>query len=217
MRNPVLCFDFDNTITEGDLLDQLVEKYSPDERWKAWEADWVRGALSARDCLKHQVEAMRVSRETLFTHLATIRIDPVFPRIVAWARARGVEVIIVSDSFGPIIDHVLQSNAVDGLPVYANTLAFAGERLWPAFPFHNPALRRSANEKTRHLAPYRGRTIVYAGDGRSDLDPALVSEVVFAKDTLAIELASRGVTFHPFATLEPVLAFLEASGIEPVS
>ena len=120
-----------------------------------------------------------------------------------------VEVNIVSDSFLPLIHHILLNNGIDVVPVFANDLGFSGDRLIPAFPFYDPACARSANAKARHLAPYQGHTIIFAGDGHSDLDAALAADVVFAKSTLAKELGARGTTFHPFETLEPVLELLE--------
>jgi 2,3-diketo-5-methylthio-1-phosphopentane phosphatase len=210
VRKPVLVFDFDNTLTPGDILDQVVERFSPNDDWKGWEREWVEGRLPARECLRLQVENLRVTREALFEYLLSVRVDPAFTSILAWARAHRVEVIIVSDSFLPLILHILANNAIRGVPVYANALDFSGDRLHPSFPFHDRAFPRSANAKARHLAPYRDCTIVYAGDGRSDLDAALVSDVVFAKDSLANELAARSVPFRPFATLEPMLAYLES-------
>ncbi len=216
-----LFFDFDNTLTDGDLLDQLIEAYSPNEDWRDWEHAWATGHLPARDCLRLQVENMRVSRAVLFEHLAHVRIDPVFPEIVDWARVHQVPVNIVSDSFLPLITQVLRANGIEGMRVFANDLVFAGpDRLVPSFPYYDAASARSANAKARHLAAYRGRRrIVFAGDGHSDLDAALAADVVFAKATLARELDERGVSFYPFETLEPVLAFLEtmsAAMAEPV-
>ena len=109
-----------------------------------------------------------------------------------------------------LTEEVYHSNAIEGVPVYANGLAFSGERLIPSFPYYDAAFPRSANAKARHLAPYRDHTLVFAGDGRSDLDAALASHVVFAKDALARELQARAVAFHSFVTLESMLAFLEA-------
>ncbi len=213
LLNPVLFFDFDNTLMEGDILDQLIEKYSPNEAWRDWENAWAEGHLPARDCLRLQVENMRVSRETLFEHLSHVRIDPVFAEIVEWTKPRRVGVNIVSDSFLPLILHVLRSNGIEGIPVFANDLRFsANDRLVPSFPFYDPAFDRSANAKARHLAPYRENRIIFAGDGHSDLDAALAADVVFAKSTLARELDARGVAFYPFDTLQPVLAFLETMG-----
>jgi 2,3-diketo-5-methylthio-1-phosphopentane phosphatase len=209
MPRPALFFDFDNTLTEGDILDQVIERFSPDERWRDWENAWASGQLSARDCLRLQVENLRVTRDTLLGYLSWVRIDPVFAEIVAWAEARDVPVNIVSDSFLPLIHHILLTNGIDIVPVFANDLGFSGDRLIPSFPFYDPACPRSANAKARHLAGYVDGTVVFAGDGHSDLDAALASDVVFAKSTLARELGARSVTFHPFETLEPVLEFLE--------
>ena len=209
MPKPVLFFDFDNTLTPGDVLDQVIETFSPNEAWRDWENAWENGHLSARDCLRHQVENLRVARETLFEYLLQVRIDPAFPAILGWARTRQIGVCIVSDSFRPLILHILRNNGIDAVPVFANGLEFSGERLIPSFPFADPACMRSANAKALHLAPYRGRTIVFAGDGHSDLDAALAADVVFAKSSLARELEAIGAMFHPFDTLEPVLRYLQ--------
>ena len=208
MRKPVLVFDFDNTLTPGDVLDEIVEKFSPNEDWKVWEREWVEGRLAARECLRFQVENLRVSRETLFEHLLAVRIDRAFAGILRWARARQVEVFIVSDSFAPLITHILASNAIAGVPVFANDLEFSGDRMVPSFPFLDPAFPRSANAKAKHLAPYADHTIIFTGDGRSDLDAALAADIVFAKDALANELATRGKRFHAIRTLKPLLPFL---------
>jgi len=118
-------------------------------------------------------------------------------------------VSIVSDSFLPLIHHILLTNGIDVVPVLANDLGFSGDRLIPAFPFYEPTSSRSANAKARHITHEPGHTVIFAGDGHSDLDAALSADVVFAKSTLAKELGARGTTFHPFDTLEPVLEFLE--------
>jgi 2,3-diketo-5-methylthio-1-phosphopentane phosphatase len=210
-HKPVLFFDFDNTLTQGDLLDELIERYSPNEEWRDWEHAWAEGELPARECLRLQIENMRVSRAELFDFLARVRIDPAFVDIVQWAHARRVAVNIVSDSFQPLISHVLKANGVDvDIPIFANQVSFAGDdRLVPHFPHYDPACVRSANAKAHHLTPYRLNKIIFAGDGHSDLDAALAADVVFAKASLARELDALGTPFFPFETLEPVLAYLE--------
>jgi 2,3-diketo-5-methylthio-1-phosphopentane phosphatase len=205
---PILFFDFDNTLTDGDVLDQVIEKFSPDEKWRDWENAWENGRLSARDCLRLQIENLRVSQDELFAYLSQVRIDPAFAAIVGWAEARGLGVNIVSDSFQPMIHHILTNNGIDVVPVFSNDLGFSGDRLIPSFPFYDPACARSANAKARHLALYRNHRIIFAGDGHSDLDAALAADVVFAKSTLARELGAIPVAFRPFETLEPVLTYL---------
>lgn len=212
LLKPALFFDFDNTLTHGDVLDELIERYSPNESWRDWEEAWQHGRLAARECLRLQVENMRVSRGRLLEDVARVRIDPVFAEIVAWARAHDVPARIVSDSFLPLIAAILEANGIADIRVFANDLRFArGGRLVPSFPHYDPACGCSANAKARHLAPYRAHhRIIFVGDGHSDLDAALAADVVFAKSTLANELDARGVAFYPFDTLEPVLALIES-------
>jgi 2,3-diketo-5-methylthio-1-phosphopentane phosphatase len=211
LLKPALFFDFDNTLTQGDVLDHLIERYSPNEYWRDWENAWAKGDLPARDCLRLQVENMRVTRTRLLEDVAQVRIDPSFAEIVVWARRREIEVQIVSDSFLPLIRHMLAANGIAGIPVLANGLRFeAPDRLLPSFPYYDAACTCSANAKARHLVPYRDQRLIFAGDGHSDLDAALAADVVFAKATLANELDARGVAFYPFDSLEPVLAFLES-------
>lgn len=211
LLKPALFFDFDNTLTDGDVLDRVIETFSPNEAWRDWEDAWEHGRISARECLRRQVENLRVRRIELFDYLLQIRVDPAFPAIVDWARGRRIEVKIVSDSFVPLIDHILCNNGIEGVHVYANDLAFSGDRLVAAFPYADPACRRSANAKARHMQPYqRDHYLVFAGDGHSDLDAALAADLVFAKSTLAKELADRRVGFCPFETLDPVLARVRA-------
>jgi 2-hydroxy-3-keto-5-methylthiopentenyl-1-phosphate phosphatase len=207
-RSPALFFDFDNTLTRGDVLDAVIEAFSPNDAWRAWEREWENGRLSARECLQRQVENLRVSRAALLEFLSPVRVDAAFASIVDWSRTRGIDLAIVSDSFEPMIRTILDNNRIAGVPVYANDLRFSGDRLIPRFPYSDPSCTNSANAKARHLLPFRGHCIVFAGDGRSDLDAALAADVVFAKDRLAAELGSLGVPFQPFDTLAPVIAYL---------
>ncbi len=49
---------------------------------------------------------------------------------------------------------------------------------------------------------------IFVGDGLSDVCPALAADVVFAKDSLAAELARRGTPYRPFQSLTDVSKFL---------
>ena len=209
MRKTALFFDFDHTLTAYDVLDEIIETFSVDGRWREWEMAWAEGRMSARDCLTRQIGNLRVTREELLAHLSSVRIDPLFGEILVWSRRHHVPVKILSDSFEPLIRYLLQRNAIEDVPVLANGLEVAGKSLIPTFPYYDPAYPRSANAKARHLSGLDGWTVVFAGDGLSDLDAALAADVVFAKATLASELRARSVPFQSFDTLAPVLDFLE--------
>ena len=73
-----------------------------------------------------------------------------------------------------------------------------------------PAGRKPARDARN---PFRAPVLGACGPGlcaHPRLDAALVADVVFAKDSLARDLSARGAAFRPFATLDPVLGYLES-------
>ncbi len=207
---PALFFDFDNTITVGDVLDEVIARYSATDEWRDWETEWQAGRMSTMECLRRQVDNVRVSRNDLLFFVSGALIDPEFTNIVRWAASNGIELAIVSDSFSMLIREILHRRGLPELPVYANELAFSNDRPEARFPFRDPDCARCAHCKAQHLRRSVGRTRIYVGDGLSDVCPALIADVVFAKDSLARELKQRGVPFRPFRALGDVLQFLHA-------
>src|SRR5262245_13134789 len=107
MNPAVLLFDFDNTITRGDLLDAVIERFSRDRSWVEWEKAWREGELSAPECLRLQMGNLAASRAEILAFAADADIDPAFPEICAGAARAGIPVVVVSDSFTDIILAVL--------------------------------------------------------------------------------------------------------------
>src|SRR5262249_14184944 len=136
MKKPALFFDFDNTLTRIDVLDAVIERFSLNEHWRQWEDAWVRGELSTLECLKNQIANSSVSRDELLSFVSSFRVEPAFKDVLAWSQANAVEVIIVSDSFSLLIDEILRTNSIHGVPTFANELDFSGRRPYPSFPHH---------------------------------------------------------------------------------
>ncbi len=219
---PMLFFDFDNTITLGDVLDAVIERFSDTQQWREWERAWKEGRMSTLECLRLQMGGLRVSSRELHGFVSATPIDPAFAEIVAWAARNAVELRIVSDNFSPLIYGILERNGLSGVPVLANDLVFRADRAEPRFPFRDPACQRCAHCKAQHLRTAEGRTRIFVGDGLSDLCPASVADVVFAKDALAQELTRRGLPFLPYVSLVEVARYLHgrygdsSAGREPL-
>ena len=49
----VIC-DFDGTVTPFDVTDAILERFAR-PAWKTIEDEWVRGAISARQCMERQI------------------------------------------------------------------------------------------------------------------------------------------------------------------
>ena len=209
---PVLFIDFDNTITQGDLLDAILERFSMNDAWLEWEAAWKDGQISTHECLQRQIGNLKASSAEILAFAATVPIDPYFVPLVHKAAGAGLELIVVSDSFTALIDAVLQRNAVPELRVYANEVTFLEDRVEAVFPYLDPSCPRCAHCKAQHFRALRNCETVFIGDGLSDICAAEVADTVFAKDALARHLSLAGKAYRTFDTLRPVLDFLERKG-----
>jgi 2,3-diketo-5-methylthio-1-phosphopentane phosphatase len=210
VTSAALFLDFDNTVTRGDVLDGLIERFSPTGEWRRWEADWEADRISTRECLARQVAGMRATQAELEAAVDQVELDPGFVPLLAACREAGVPATILSDNFDPLIRAILRHHRIEGIPVIANALVFGVDGPEARFPFADPACARCAHCKAQHLARSPSRPRVYVGDGLSDLCPARVADIVFAKDSLARHLADEGRAFRPFASLADVTRALPA-------
>lgn len=178
-------FDFDNTVTQFDVIDKILERFSSNRDWVALENAWQAGRIGSKACLEGQLHSVKVTKETLAAYLSTVPIDPSFGQLVTLCRKHGVEPVIVSDSFSFFINEILKHQKVTGLTVYANEMRFFGNRLLPSFPYAN-GCPRCAHCKKPHLLNARatGKTVIYIGDGLSDVCPSQHADLVFAKGSL---------------------------------
>lgn len=206
LSNCVVFFDFDNTITLFDLLDDIIKHFSINKDWIALEEAWKKGQIGSRTCLAGQLRGVRITRRNLMQYLSCIRIDPNFKKVYGLLRREGLKPVILSDNFTPIIKTILEHNGIHGARVYANSLRFRGDRLLPSFPYTNRQCLRCAHCKKKNLQKkgVRDKIIFYIGDGLSDVCPAECSDTVFAKGELLRHFRKKKRLCVAFNTLEDI-------------
>ncbi len=204
-------FDFDHTISKIDVIDDLIEHFAVDQKWRDLEQRWQSGEIGSEECLRGQFRSVRVTQEKLREYLLGIAIDPDFYRIFNLLKKAGVAPLIASDSFDLLIETILKNHDVQGINILANSLRIEGDRLIPSFPYRNQACLRCANCKTSLLCNEDSlkKVLVYIGDGRSDYCASLSAHMVFAKDSLAEYLRNKGKKFIPYETLKDVYKVLK--------
>jgi 2,3-diketo-5-methylthio-1-phosphopentane phosphatase len=198
--------DFDNTITDGDVLDGVIATFAIDESWRRLEEDWMAGRIGTRVCLEGQMRGLRATWEELAANLAGVKLDPGFAILRRLLQRERIELTIVSDNFDLIVGHVLERHGLADVPFFANHLVCAGGRLQASFPFANPDCPDCAHCKKTHFIPPHddGRRVIYVGDGRSDICPARAANIVYAKDSLLTHLRSVAHPCIPFGGLADV-------------
>ena len=197
--------DFDNTITQGDVLDRLIEHFAVGDMWRSFEDEWSFGRIGAKACLDGQLRTMRGAWIQYERLLATVELDAGFAKLRDLLKSEGVQLTILSDNFDRFIAPVLQRTGHADLPVCANHVEFDQEQPLPSFPYYNPECPGCAHCKKTHFVPRRDqRKVIYIGDGRSDICPSKHADIVFAKSSLLRYMQESSRPCHPFDNLAQV-------------
>lgn len=203
-------FDFDNTLTSSDVLDDIVESFAVDKKWVDFENAWKKGEIGSKECLSLQLKSVRIEKKGLEDYLSRIKIDPYFKKIITLLKKRRVMPVIVSDSFSFFLEYILKNNGIKGLKIYSNKIRFSKDRLIPSFPHTHRSCTICGNCKKKHLSKNgaKDKVIIYIGDGLSDLCPAKGADIVFAKGNLKRYLTKEGKSFFSFNSLKDVYNFM---------
>ena len=209
----VVC-DFDGTIAHVDVTDGVLSRFALPQ-WEEIEADWKAGRFGSRECMARQVDLVRAPREALDAYLDTVDIDPEFPAFVADCRARGLDVVVISDGIDYSIRRILSRYGLDDLPLASNSLELlGGDRYRLQFPEANAKCSAGSGTCKCRVSSRRanGRSRLLIGDGSSDFCLAAEADLVFAKDKLLQRCIERRLPHRAcpdFASARRLLPQLE--------
>ena len=207
--NCIVFFDFDNTITHFDVLDDIIKHFAIDETWMELEQAWENGKIGSKECLEGQLQSIRVTKASLSQYLSTVKLDSSFNKLITFLRRKKIKFVIVSDSFTFIIKEILRHNGIGRVKVFANEVKFQKDRLIPSFPFFSQECSRCAHCKKKHLLEYPNQATIYVGDGLSDICPALCADLVFAKGSLLEYLRKNDRSCIKFKNMEDIYTFFD--------
>lgn len=207
-KNYAVFFDFDNTITAYDVLDDMLARFSKDDKWMVLEEQWKKGKIGSLECLEGQLKSIRIDKKSLDKYLGTIELDPYFKKLLQFFYSKKIKVIILSDNFDYILHRILKINNVsqDVSDIYSNALKIQKSRLLPRFPFTDPECGDCAHcKKTSLLNNVKAdETSVYIGDGQSDICASKSADIVFAKGHLRKHYRDEKLPCVPFKKLKDV-------------
>jgi 2,3-diketo-5-methylthio-1-phosphopentane phosphatase len=182
----VFC-DFDGTISKKDTINDFLDKFA-DKKWLEIEKDWVDGKISTINAMKSQFGLIKgMTQEKFDNFFEKIEIDDYFKEFYAFAKSKGIKIVILSDGFEYFVRRVLEKNGIDDIEIYSNHFEFKDGQFIMDFPNYDSNCERKAGtckcsfiEKFRHLY----KKVIYIGDGASDFCPAKKVDFLFAKKQL---------------------------------
>ena len=210
----ILQLDFDGTLVEGDASTGILERFVG--------AEWPNAStppvdLSDQPREPRLIDAMTAGFALLGTdfdsYIAHVReyhaARPGLRELVDTAERLGIESHIVSNGFEFYIRDHLKTEGVEE-HVEVHTGAALGTELSYVGPDGKPIRTRFKERWTEHFRR-SGATVIYVGDGTSDIAAASLCAVVFARDSLLTGLGESGYAgmLCRFETLLDVAAGLD--------
>src|SRR5262245_52974803 len=191
--------DYDGTITNNDMYSLLAERYVP-AGTPDYFAQYVEGRMTHFDAMAAYFAYMPTEEQQVEELLDASEADPDFGASAALLQRAGWELLVVSAGSSWYIERVLRRAGV-AATVYSNPGRLENgrglvlEKLDIASPYGMDKAVVVRN------AFHAAETVAFAGDGPSDLQPALLvrPELRFARRFLADALRQRGESFRPFS------------------
>lgn len=201
-----LAVDFDGTITEHDLLDEIARTFGDPAVYQQVDVGLHEGTISLRECITREFEPVRAPLAEVVAYvLDHARVRPGLRELVDLAEERGWAFVILSSGFVELIEPVLEREGVHA-EIRANSVDPRPEG-W-VVRWRDEAVCGECGEACKRGSLPRAHTVVYVGDGISDRCAALAADRVFATRGLARYLDEVGVSYEPFSDFLDVAAAL---------
>ena len=204
-----ILLDFDGTITEHDIGDQVVIKFGT-PGWEQGLERFKRGEITVRGLWMHEASHLRASdREAMERFvLETAIIRRGLPQLLAFAQERGIPVEVASSGFGFYIRAILGAAGLASLPVASPELVFddagAGRAHIPEQFVDCTTTAMCKCDRLRRLRD-AGHRVLFVGDGVSDNCVAREADHLMARATLATFCDTEGIPYRPFDTFFDVI------------
>ena len=189
--------DFDGTITNRDSIVFLTEFYGGGRGYRSTALARIEsGEWSVHEAIAHELASVKISWEQAVPILQSeITLDPFFEGFVSWSRRRSLPLRVVSSGMRPVVELFLGHL---GLEIYAHPVKISTDGwLYRTDP---------ASMKVTVLKKEHGNagSLVYIGDGTSDVCAIPYADHLFAKRYLAEYCEKNGVPYFPFDDFEDV-------------
>jgi len=205
----VLC-DFDGTITPGDTLSILYNRFAGPE-CQELEKRWSQGEISAPAEMQGCFASMRSTRAELESALDPVHIDPSFPDFFRFCQGLGYAFAVLSDGLSWYIIYILQRHGIPTPAIYANEIEFTPDGMRIHSPWYRPDTPLRGTSKPAIIQKYQaeGYAVVFIGDGPTDVEAVEVADFVFAKGRLAEYCRAKSVLFTAFTDFFDVTQHLK--------
>jgi 2-hydroxy-3-keto-5-methylthiopentenyl-1-phosphate phosphatase len=203
--------DFDGTITVEDMGFFLLDTFAQKE-WRNWLELYRNDQITVGQFNSRAFATVRAAEDELVAAtLSQVKLRDGFPELVAYCQKRGLRLAIVSNGLDFYIASILENAGLGDIEAHAATSRFHPGRLEVKYigPEGVPLDSDFKAAYTR-LFLEQGYKVAYVGNGPSDINPASLSQHIFARDGLLDYCKEKKLPCQPFDDLHDVIKGLES-------
>ena len=202
--------DFDDTITIGNVSALIRTAFAPDE-WREMEDEYHAGLYSVEESNIRQFALVRAARTEIEDYVRThVIVRDGFEEFVRYCRREGIRLAVVSSGLDLYIRPTMQRLGLERLKVssgkaHVNRSGIQVEYTGPS----GKSLRRAFKESFLRHFKTSGYTVIYIGDGLSDIVPATEADFVIARSDLEHHFRDNALPCYTFRTFKDVVGHVE--------
>lgn len=208
--------DFDATVTIDDIWDLLFKQFGDPQAFLVWKK-FNTGEYTASQCITEACATVTgANKEAMLELFHSQQLRPGFKEFTGFCAESGIKLTIVSDGFSLYIRPILEKHGID-IPFHANTIELTSAgNLRVEFENARESCRKCGACKCAAIMSSSADedTIVYIGDGYSDVCPIEISDIVFARDMLRKFCSEKGIPYHPFEDFYTIKEILQKHLVE---
>ncbi|KAF8958164.1 HAD-like domain-containing protein [Flammula alnicola] len=226
-KKVIVLSDWDGTITTFDSNDYMTDNLGFGKaKRREGNLEILAGQDTFRDGFRKMLASVVANGHTFEQCKEilrqNIRLDPGFKDFYDWCKSNDIPVIIVSSGMAPLIRAVLSNlvgqEAADEIEVIGNDATVFPDGKWE-IKFRHPS-SGFGHDKSQAILPYRRLpnppTLIFFGDGVSDISAAKYADVLFVKtkadgeNDLAVYCQREGIKHTLFSDFVKVLPVVES-------
>ncbi len=204
-----ICIDFDDTIVERDIASQLLDQFAHSS-WRGVHERFSRHEITLEQYSAAALDLVDASHDEMVAFAMDVaKPRPGLLELADWAGWNGWNVAVVSSGWDLYINPILDSLGAERMARHCGRARFTYR--WRLQYLSPRGIELTEGFKLSYASAFRevGDTLVWVGDGRSDVPAASLSDAVFARSVLWDEMQGTRDRVFPFETFHDVRAVLE--------
>jgi 2-hydroxy-3-keto-5-methylthiopentenyl-1-phosphate phosphatase len=204
--------DFDGTVTIEDVSFLLLDTYVGKE-WRKHLDAYSSGDITVGTFNRKVFGMMKAGRKQMLDFVLSsphVKIRPGFKELIVYCREKGYKPVIVSNGLEFYIRALLKNLGIKRLEVYAaeNKFFKGGMDVRYLGPDGKEVEAAFKETYTEYLNK-QGYSVIYIGNGTSDIYPARLAQSVFATEDLLKACRKEKLENYPFNDFYDIIDILK--------